>query len=53
MVGENKKKGKGIIDQLLEKAAPVIEDRISELRVEVAEEFKQINDKLDRLLELK
>ena len=46
-------KGKGLIDQLLEKAAPVIEERIDELKGEIAVEFKQLNDKLDKLLEAK
>lgn len=44
---------KGLIDQLLDKAAPVIEERIAELKQEVDVEFKQINDKLDKLLEAK
>jgi len=47
---ESKNKGKGLIDQLLAKAAPVIEERIDELKREVAVEFKNINDKLDKLL---
>jgi len=50
---DNKKPKGGLIDQLLAKAAPVIEERIDELKHEVAAEFKTINDKLDKLLEAK
>ncbi len=46
------KKPKGLVAQLLDKAGPMIEDRIGELRKEAEEEFKQVNSKLDEILAL-
>jgi len=43
---------KSIVDQLLEKASPVIEERVSVLKEEAAKEFEQVNEKLDRIIGL-
>ena len=45
-------KPKGLVGQLLAQAGPMIEERIGELRKEAEEEFKQVNTKLDRIIEL-
>lgn len=45
-------KPKGLVGQLLNQAGPMIESRIGELRKEAEEEFKQINTKLDKIIEL-
>ena len=42
----------GLVGQLLNKAGPIIEERIGELRKEAEEEFKQVNAKLDKIIEL-
>lgn len=43
---------KGLLDQLLDKAAPLIEARIGELKEEATEEFDKINTKLDKIVAL-
>jgi|GEM_PF-3690762 len=45
-------KPKGLVGQLLNQAGPIIEKRISGLKEEAADEFKTINDKLDKIIEL-
>lgn len=45
-------KPKGLLGQLLNQAGPMIEERIGELRKEAEEEFKQVNAKLDKIIEL-
>lgn len=45
-------KPKGLVGQLLNQAGPIIEERIGELRKEAEEEFKQVNTKLDKIIEL-
>lgn len=45
-------KPKGLVGQLLNQAGPIIEERIGGLKEEAAEEFKQINTKLDKIIEL-
>ena len=50
-MGKNEKP-KGLVGQLLDKAGPMIETRIGELRKEAEEEFKQVNSKLDKIIEL-
>lgn len=42
----------GIVDQLIKKISPMIEERIGELKKEAEEEFKTVNGKLDRIVEL-
>jgi len=46
------KKPTGLVGKLLSQAGPMIEDRIGELRKEAEEEFKQVNTKLDKIVEL-
>ena len=46
------KKPKGLLGQLLNQAGPMIESRIGELKEEAAEEFKMVNAKLDKIIEL-
>jgi hypothetical protein len=46
------KKPTGLLGQLLNQAGPMIESRVGELRKEAEEEFKQVNSKLDKILEL-
>lgn len=46
------KKPKGLVSQLLDKAGPMIEERIGELKEEAEAEFKQVNSKLDKIIEL-
>ncbi len=43
---------KGLLDQLLDKAAPLIEARIGVLKEEAEEEFGKINAKLDKIIKL-
>jgi len=43
-------KVKGIVDQFLDKAAPVIEERIVVLKEEATKEFEQVNEKLDKII---
>ena len=45
-------KPKGLVGQLLNQAGPIIENRINELKEEAADEFKAINNKLDKIIEL-
>ena len=45
-------KPKGLVGQLLNQAGPVIEKRVNELKEEAANEFKTMNDKLDKIIEL-
>jgi len=45
-------KPKGLVGQLLNQAGPMIEERLGELRKEAEEEFKQVNAKLDKIIEL-
>lgn len=45
-------KPKGLVEKLINQAGPMIEERIGGLRKEADEEFKQINTKLDRIIEL-
>lgn len=45
-------KPKGLVGQLLNQAGPMIESRLGELKEEAAAEFKQVNAKLDKILEL-
>jgi hypothetical protein len=47
-----KDKPKGLVGQLLNQVGPMVEERIGELREEADAEFKQINDKLDGIIEL-
>jgi hypothetical protein len=42
----------GLVGQLLNKAGPIIEERVGVLKEEVAVEFGQINAKLDKIIEL-
>ena len=50
-MGKNDKP-KGLVGQLLAQAGPVIEERIGGLKEEAAKEFKQVNDKLDKIIRL-
>lgn len=50
-MGKNDKP-KGLVGQLLSQAGPMIEERIGSLKEEAAEEFKQVNKKLDEIIEL-
>jgi len=43
---------KGPLEKMLDKAAPMFEERIGVLKEEAAEEFKGVNEKLDRIIEL-
>lgn len=47
-----KDKPGGLVGQLLKQAGPIIEERIGGLKEEAAEEFKRMNDKLDKIIEL-
>jgi len=43
---------KGIVGQIMKGAGPIIEERIGVLKEEAEEEFKTVNEKLDRIIEL-
>lgn len=43
---------KNIWEQILEKATPMIEERVGVLKEEAAEEFKNVNEKLDKIIGL-
>lgn len=43
---------KSIVDQILDKASPVIEERIGTLKEEAAKEFETVNTKLDKIIEM-
>jgi hypothetical protein len=48
----DKKKATGLVGQLLDKAGPIIEERVSGLKAEAEAEFSKINTKLDKIIEL-
>ncbi|MEA3340026.1 MAG: hypothetical protein U9R15_08675 [Chloroflexota bacterium] len=43
---------KSPLDKIFDKAAPMIEEKINVLKEEAAEEFRQVNEKLDKIIEL-
>jgi len=46
------KKPTGLVAQLIAGAGPLIEERIGDIRKEADAEFKQINEKLDKIIGL-
>jgi len=47
-----KNKSTGLVGQLIDKLGPIVEERIIGLKDEAAEEFRQVNEKLDKIIEL-
>jgi len=43
---------KSIVEQIIEKASPMIEERIVTLKDEATKEFETVNTKLDKIIEM-
>ena len=51
MAGKTKEP-KGLVKMILDQAGPILEERVAGLKEEAAEEFSQINAKLDKVIKL-